>query len=143
MQVKDLMTPDVEVVRPDTPLREAAEKMRELNVGVMPVVEGRELRGILTDRDITVRATALGRDPNSTTVGDTMTPDVSFCYEDQDVREVAELMQQLQVRRIPIVNRSRELVGIVSLGDIAVDSSNDKLSGDVIEDVSRPARPER
>ncbi len=143
MQVKDLMTLDVEVVRPDTPLREAAEKMRSLNVGVMPVCDGTKLLGMLTDRDITVRATALGRDPNSTTVGDTMTPDVAFCYEDQDVSEVAELMQQLQVRRIPIVNRAKELVGIVSLGDIAVDSNNDKLSSQVIEDVSQPARPER
>jgi len=143
MQVKDLMTLDVEVVRPDTPLREAAEKMRSLNVGVMPVCDGTKLLGMLTDRDITVRATALGRDPNSTTVGDTMTPDVAFCYEDQDVSEVAELMQQLQVRRIPIVNRAKELVGIVSLGDIAVDGTNDKLSSQVIEDVSQPARPER
>ncbi len=67
MQVKDLMTLDVEVVRPDTPLREAAEKMRSLNVGVMPVCDGTKLLGMLTDRDITVRATALGRDPNSTT----------------------------------------------------------------------------
>lgn len=143
MQVKELMTHDVEVVRPDTPLREAAEKMRSLNVGVMPVCDGRKLRGMLTDRDITVRATALGRDPNNTTVGDTMTPDVSFCYEDQDVREAAELMQQLQIRRIPIVNRQKELVGIVSLGDLAVDHSNDKLTGNVIEDVSQPSRPER
>ena len=143
MQVKDLMTHDVEVVRPDTPLREAAEKMRSLNVGVMPVCDGRKLLGMLTDRDITVRATALGRDPNSTTVGDTMTPDVAYCYEDQDVREAAELMQQLQVRRIPIVNRQKELVGIVSLGDLAVDHSNDTLSSSVIEDVSQPSRPER
>jgi len=117
--------------------------MRSLNVGVMPVCDGTKLLGMLTDRDITVRATALGRDPNSTTVGDTMTPDVAFCYEDQDVSEVAELMQQLQVRRIPIVNRAKELVGIVSLGDIAVDGTNDKLSSQVIEDVSQPARPER
>lgn len=143
MQVQDLMTHDVEVVRPDTSLREAAEKMRTLNVGVMPVCDGRKLLGMLTDRDITVRATALGRDPNSTTAGDTMTPDVAFCYEDQDVREAAELMQQLQVRRIPIVNREKELVGIISLGDIAVDHGSDKLTGSVIEDVSQPSRPER
>ena len=143
MQVKDLMTLDVEVVRADTPLREAAEKMRSLNVGVMPVCDGTRLLGMLTDRDITVRATALGRDPNTPTVGDTMTPDVAFCYEDQDVREVAELMQQLQVRRIPIVNHDKELVGIVSLGDLAVDATNDSLSSQVIEDVSQPARPNR
>jgi CBS domain-containing protein len=143
MQVKDLMTHDVEVVRPDTPLREAAEKMRSLNVGVMPVCDGRKLRGMLTDRDITVRATALGRDPNSTTAGETMTPDVVYCYDDQDVREAAELMQQLQIRRIPIVNRDNELVGIVSLGDLAVDHGSDTLSGQVIEDISQPSRPER
>lgn len=143
MQLKDLMTPNVEVVRPDTPLREAAERMRELNVGVMPVVEGERLVGILTDRDIAVRAVADGDDPNTTSVVDVMSRDVAFCYEDQALEEAADLMEQLQVRRLPILDRADQLVGIISLGDLAVDGQDEKLKAQVVEGVSYPARPER
>lgn len=143
MQIRDLMTPDVEVVRPETPLREAADRMRELNVGVMPVCEGRRIVGILTDRDIAVRAVAEGDDPNATTVAQVMTSDVAFCYDDQPVEEAAELMEQQQIRRLPILDRDERLVGILSLGDLAVDGQDEKLKADVVEGVSYPARPER
>ncbi len=143
MQLKDLMTPDVEVVRPQTLLREAADRMRELNVGVMPVCDGGRLVGILTDRDIAVRAVADGDDPNTTSVADVMSGDVCFCYEDQAVEEAAELMEQQQVRRLPILDREDNLVGIVSLGDLAVDGQDEKLKAQVVESVSYPARPER
>lgn len=143
MQIRDLMTPDVEVVRPETPLREAADRMRELNVGVMPVCEGRRIVGILTDRDIAVRAVAEGDDPNATTVAQVMTSDVAFCYDDQPVEEAAELMEQQQIRRLPILDRDERLIGILSLGDLAVDGQDEKLKADVVEGVSYPARPER
>lgn len=143
MQLKDLMTPNVEVVRPDTPLREAADRMRDLNVGVMPVCEGERLVGILTDRDIAVRAVAAGDDPNTTRVADVMSGDVAFCYEDQPVEEATELMERLQIRRLPILDRDDSLVGIISLGDLAVDGQDEKLKAQVVESVSYPARPER
>ena len=143
MQLKDLMTPNVEVVRPDTPLREAADRMRDLNVGVMPVCQGERLVGILTDRDIAVRAVAAGDDPNTTRVADVMSGDVAFCYEDQPVEEATEMMERLQIRRLPILDRDDSLVGIISLGDLAVDGQDEKLKAQVVESVSYPARPER
>jgi len=143
MQLRDIMTPNVEVARPDMPLREAAARMREINVGVMPVVDGEQLVGILTDRDIAVRAVADGDDPNATTVAEVMSGDVTFCYDDQPVEEAAELMEQLQIRRLPILDRDERLVGIISLGDLVVDGQDEKLKAQVVEGVSYPARPER
>jgi CBS domain-containing protein len=143
MQLSDLMTHDVEVVRPNTSLRAAAKRMRELNVGVMPVCAGKRVVGILTDRDIAVRAVAEGDDPNDTTVEEVMTRDVAFAYEDQSLEEAAELMEQFQIRRLPILDRNEELVGILSLGDLAVDGQDEKLKAQVVEGVSYPARPER
>lgn len=143
MQLKDIMTRNVEVVSPDSPVQEAAEKMNTLNVGVLPVCTGEKLVGMVTDRDITLRSTAVGSDPRSTCVADVMTPDVVYCYEDQDITAAAQLMEERQIRRLPIVNRSHKLVGIISLGDLAVDAANSRLSGEVIKEVSKPAKPER
>lgn len=142
-RIKDIMTPQVEVVRPDTPLIEAARKMRDLDVGVMPVCDGDRLVGMLTDRDITIRATAEGKDPKSTASRDVMTPHVAFCYEDDDVRDAARKMEEAQIRRLPIVSRDSRLVGIVSLGDVAVRTGDDRLSGDLVEQISEPTGPDR
>ncbi len=143
MQLKDIMTRDVEVVSPDATLKEAAEKMKSLDVGVIPVCDGERLVGMLTDRDITIRATAEGRDPNTTKVSETMTPDVAYCYEDQDIAAAALIMEERQIRRLPILSRDKRVVGIVALGDLAVDTGDEELSGEVLEEVSRPAEPER
>jgi CBS domain-containing protein len=143
MQLKDVMTRDVEIVDFDTPLQEAANKMSTLDVGVLPVREGNQLVGMLTDRDITIRAVAAGRDPKQTTVGEIMSPDLFYCYEDQDVNDAARMMADHQIRRLPILNRDQQLVGIVSLGDLAVDVANDKLTGEALEEISEPARPSR
>jgi CBS domain-containing protein len=137
------MTRDVAVVRPDSTLQAAAEVMRKIDVGSVPVCTGRKLVGMLTDRDITIRAVAEGRDPRQCTVQDVMTPDVVYAYDDQDVEEVADTMSAHQIRRLPIINRDKELVGIVSLGDLAVDVNDDNVSSEVLEDVSEPARPKR
>jgi CBS domain-containing protein len=118
---------------------EAAQKMKELNVGVLPVCEGNQLIGLLTDRDITVRATAEGRDPWKTTVRQVMTPGVLWCYEDQDIAECVELMERKQVRRLPVMNRSQYLVGIVSLSDLANRSHDERLAGEVLNRVSAPS----
>ena len=120
MLLRDVMTPHVEVIHPDATLREAAQKMKTLDVGPVPVCDGDRLQGMLTDRDITIRATAEGRDPNTTRVREVMTPDVVYCFEDQDVVEAARMMEERQIRRLVILNRDKRLVGIVSLGDLAV-----------------------
>ena len=137
MKVKDVMTRAVEVVRPETTLQEAATKMKSLNVGSIPVTDGDRVMGIVTDRDIVVRGIAEGRDPRTTRVQDVMTHDVVSCTVDDDVKDVARLMKQHQIRRLVVVDDGKRLAGIVSLGDIAVDTGDDKMSGDVLEKVSR------
>src|SRR5919198_2858701 len=111
MQLKEIMTRDVEVVRPDATLQEAAGRMKALDVGVIPVCDGEHLMGMLTDRDITVRATAAGRDPRTTHVRDVMTPNVVYCFEDQDVTEAQRLMQERQIRRVLILKRGKRVGG--------------------------------
>lgn len=143
MQLKDIMTRDVEVVHPNMKLEEAARKMDALDIGPLPVCDEGRLVGMITDRDITVRATAAGADPRSTRVQDVMTRDVVYGYEDQDVNEAARIMQERQIRRLLVLNRDKRLVGIVSLGDLAVDAENTRLSGETLEGVSRPAEPDR
>jgi len=143
MQVKDVMTSNVEVVHPDTTLQDAAKKMKDLDVGSLPVCDGQRLLGTVTDRDITVRAVAEGRNPTTTPVRESMTSGIVYCFEDQDVREAAKLMKEKQIRRLPILNRDKRLVGIVSLGDLAVDTGNEKMAGQTLSGVSEPAQPER
>jgi CBS domain-containing protein len=143
MQIREIMTPRVEVIHPDATIEEAAEKMKRLDVGPLPVCDGERLLGMITDRDITVRATSEGRDPRTTRVRDIMTGEVFYAFDDQDVREAAEIMQRAQIRRLPIVNRDKRLVGIVSLGDVAVQTGDEELAGEVLEDVSEPTQPRR
>jgi CBS domain-containing protein len=143
MDIGSVMTREVAVVRPESTLQEAAQVMKRLDVGSVPVCTGRKLVGMLTDRDIAVRAVAEGRDPKQTRAKDTMTPDVVYAYDDQSVEEVADMMAAHQIRRLPIINREKELVGIVALGDLAVDVQDSQMSSDVLEDVSEPARPKR
>jgi CBS domain-containing protein len=137
MQVKEVMTPGVECIPPDSTLQDAARKMQVLDVGPLPVCDHDRLAGMLTDRDIVVRGVAEGRDPGNTRVRDVMTPEVVYCFEDQDVQEAARLMEQKQVRRLPVLNRDKRLVGIVSLGDLAVETGDRNLSGKTLERVSR------
>lgn len=143
MQLSEVMTPNVEVIHPDAPLQEAAALMKALDVGSLPVSDGNQMQGMLTDRDITIRATAEGRDPRQTRVREIMSSDVVYCFEDQPVEEGARLMEERQIRRLPIVNRGRQLVGIVALGDLALELSNDQKVGQVLEAISEPAQPQR
>ena len=136
MQLKEIMTTDVEVVRPENSVTEAAKKMRSLDVGALPVCDGRRLLGMVTDRDITIRATAEARDPNNTLVRDCMSSDVIYCFEDQNVQEAERLMQEKQIRRLPVLTREKQLAGIVALGDLAT------KTGDV-QQVGRPRRVEQ
>jgi len=139
MQVKEAMTRGVECVTPDCTLQQAAQKMKALDVGPLPVCDHDRLAGMLTDRDIVLRAVADGRDPRTTHVRDVLTPEVVYCFEDQDVREAASLMKEKQIRRLLVLNRDKRLVGIMSLGDLAVDSGDERLTGQTLERISEPA----
>jgi CBS domain-containing protein len=143
MRIAEIMTRDPEVVASDSFLQDAAMKMQDLNVGMLPIRDGDRLVGMLTDRDITVRATAQGRDPTKTQVREVMTPDVIYCFEDQDISQAAKLMQDKQIRRLPILSREKRLVGIVSLGDVAVHSGQQDTVSETIKEVSEPAEPNR
>ena len=140
MQVKDVMTRGAEVVRPDATLQEAANKMKSLDIGPLPVCDGDKILGMLTDRDITVRATAEGLDPKQTRVQEVMSKELITCLEDQDVKEAAELMQSKQIRRVPILNKDKRLVGMLSLGDLAQRTQDSKLAGKTLEEVSTPGK---
>jgi CBS domain-containing protein len=137
MKVSEIMSPDVETVTPEQPIREAAQFMLRGDAGAIPVSDGERLIGMLTDRDIAVRAVAEGRGPD-TPVGEVMTGDILFCFDDQDVDEVAIQMSDAQVRRFPVLSREGErLVGIVSLGDLS--RSNDSDAAEVaLAGVSEP-----
>jgi len=119
VQVGQAMSRDVEAVRPDHTLEEAAETMRRCDVGPLPVCEGDRLVGMITDRDIILRSVAQGEDPSRDLVRDVMTTEVIACFEDQDVAEAARLMQDKQIGQLPVLSRNRRLVGIVTLGDLA------------------------
>ena len=143
VQIKDIMTRNVEVVHPEATLREAAQKMAALDVGPLPVCSGDQLVGMLTDRDITVRATAEGRDPKTTKVHEVMTPEIVYAFEDEDVSEAAHIMAEQQVRRLVVLNQSKQLVGIISLGDLAVHTGDVRQAGETLEGVSEPSEPLR
>lgn len=144
MQISEVMTIGAECTNPRATLHQAAQKMRDLDIGTLPVCgDNDRLVGMVTDRDITIRAVAEGQDPDTTQVQDIMTPDVIYCFEDQDVNEAAHLMQENQVRRLVVLNRDDRLVGIVSLGDLAVETGDMQLAGCTIEAVSEPAEPRR
>jgi CBS domain-containing protein len=143
MQLKDIMTPGVEVIAPDASIYEAAEKMSHRDIGPLPVCEGNRLIGMLTDRDITVRAVAAGRDPVTTLVRDVMTPEVVYGFDDQEIADAARVMEQYQIRRLPVLNRSKQLVGIVALGDLAVHPGAQPMAAEVLEQVSEPGKSGR
>ena len=138
MQVKDVMTRGAECVDPDATLQEAAQKMKGLDVGPLPVCDNNRLVGMLTDRDITVRAVAEGKDPRTTRVRDAMTEGIAYCFEEDDVADAARLMKERQIRRLVVLNRDKRLAGIVSLGDLAVETGDEHLAGKTLERVSQP-----
>jgi CBS domain-containing protein len=143
MQLKEVMTRRVEVICPDATLEEAAEKMKSLDVGPLPVCDGERLVGMITDRDITVRATSAGKEPKRTPVRDVMTEEIKYCFEDEDVQVAADLMAKAQIRRLVVLNRDKRLVGIVSLGDLATEPRADEEAGEALEEISEPAEPQR
>jgi CBS domain-containing protein len=142
VRVKDLMTAQAEVISPDATSEEAASVMKTLDIGVLPVCDEEGLVGILTDRDLVVRVLAAKRDPKAMLVGEAMTPSVVYCFEDDDVERAATVMAGQQIRRLPVLDRNRKLIGIISIGDIAV-QGQPQLGGEVLEEVSQPPVPKR
>lgn len=140
MLISDVMTSDVRIVSPDKSIQEAARIMAECDCGVLPVGDNDRLVGIITDRDIVVRAVAKGLSP-STKVRDVMSNgSVMYCFDDEEIEEVAHNMADIKVRRLPVLNRNKRLVGIVSLGDIAMTDSPD-CAGEAMCGIVEPGGP--
>lgn len=139
MQVSDLMTRDVTTVSPQNTVQQAARIMAELDIGALPVAENDKLVGVITDRDIALRSVAKGSAP-STKVREVMTPQVKYCFADLDVNDVVTNMADIQVRRLPVVDRNKRLVGILSLCDIAT-SDKPTCATEALSGISRPNLP--
>ena len=135
-RIRDIMTRDVEVIQRDDTLQHAAQRMRALDVGSLPVCDGPALAGMVTDRDITVRGVAEGLLPQESKVADVMTEDVRWCRPDDTVEQVLEQMGDAQVRRLAVLNEAREVVGIVALGDLATRQSGD--TDEALREISSP-----
>jgi CBS domain-containing protein len=133
------MTKNVEVVTSETLLQEAARKMRDMDVGVLPIADGRNISGVLTDRDIVIRSTAEGKNPKEVRVQDIATTNITWCYEDEEIEGVLKKMKEHKIRRLPVVSRENQLVGIVSIGDVAVEAS-EGMAGETLEKISTPNR---
>ena len=136
MRVSEIMSRDVRVASPRQRIQDAAAIMAEIDAGIVPVGEHDHLVGMITDRDIAVRAIAKGKGPE-TAIEDVMTKDVKYCYEDEDSEHVLDNLGDLQIRRVPVVSRDKRLVGILSLGDLANQSANGH-AGAALAEISRP-----
>lgn len=143
MNVSQCMSTDVRVCDPNATLRDAAMTMKEIDAGFLPVGENDRMIGMVTDRDLAVRGLAEGKGPDST-VREVMSEGVRYCFEDQDIEEVSRQMADLQVRRMPVVNREKRLVGIVSIGDLS--QAGDKgadVSGEALSGIAEPGGQHR
>jgi CBS domain-containing protein len=138
MRIQDVMTADVSFVRPDTPILEIARKMRDGDIGSTPVVEDERLVGMVTDRDVVVRVIAEGGDVRTKTARDAMSPGILYCLVDDSVEAVLENMGDQQIRRLPVIDRQKRLVGVVSLGDLAL-SGKRKAAGEALQEISQPS----
>jgi len=135
-KVREIMSTDVTWVGPDMSLQDAAKKMRDLDIGCLPVGKDDRLIGMITDRDIACRAIAEGDDPARTPISDAMSKGVTYCFDDQDVGEAAHLMEKKQIHRLPVLNRQKRMVGMLSLGDIGLHASRE-LTGEVVAAISQ------
>jgi len=143
MFVKDIMTKDVGGLIPESTLKEAAHKMESLGVGFLPVCNGERIVGVITDRDITVRAIAKGKNPGTAWVKDFMTPKVFWCFDNESIDTAAATMKKEKIRRLVVLNRKKVLAGVISLGDIAVHADKLGVACKTLKEVSLPAKPRR
>lgn len=131
MRVSDLMSKHVEAITPDNSIRQATRKMRDLNIGSLPVVKDGQLVGMVTDRDISCFAVAMGRDPTTTSIEKIMSTDIATCYDDDDISDAAQLMEQRHIRRLAVLNHDNKVTGLFSVDDLARGSH--ELAGAVLE----------
>ena len=136
MRVEEIMTPNPKTATLETTLEEVASMMRDENVGAIPVLDEDEVAGIITDRDIVVRCIAEGKEPGDTTVEDILTEELKTVSPEYDVQDAARIMAEVQVRRLPVVDEDGRLVGMVSIGDIAVKHGDEEVAGETLEDIS-------
>ncbi|WP_426756112.1 CBS domain-containing protein [Myxococcus sp. Y35] len=139
-KIREVMTGDLTVINAKDSLKDAALKMRELSVGPLPVCDGDRLMGIITDRDIVVRAVSQGKDPNATTVAEAMTGELEYAFDDEDINVVAEKMKDKKVRRILVLDRDKKLVGIVALSDLLEELAEGEVS-ETLETISEAPPP--
>jgi len=137
MQVREIMSTQVQRIPQGASIHEAAEQMKTLDVGMIPVYEGNRLVGTLTDRDLAVKAVAKKRDPASTKISEIMSPGVIYCFEDQDTAEAAHLMAEQKIRRLIVLNRNKQLVGVVALGDLATHAEAKREAVEALENISK------
>jgi len=138
MKIEEIMTKEVVIVRPEDSIQAAAQKMRDHDIGFLPVYDGDKLLGVLSDRDMAVRSIAEGKDPANTPSRDVITKPVICCYSDQEVGEAARMMHDNQIRRLVVLDREHgHMVGVISLGDIATNSA-EVVSGEALQGISRP-----
>ncbi len=138
MQVREIMTQDVDIAAPDTPVAEIARRMRDEDIGVVPVGDADHIRGMLTDRDIVIRAVAAGKDLESTSVEQIMSGEAKCCFDDDSIEHAEEIMAENQVHRLPVVDHENHLVGILSLGDLCVRGSQE-CAGEALKAISQPS----
>lgn len=143
MQVKEIMTYNAETIDSSTSCVEAAQKMKALDVGALPVSEEDELCGMITDRDIVVRCIAEGKDPSKCMISEIMTPELVYCFEDDDIEEAASVMEEKAIHRLLVVDSENEPVGFLALSDFAVKSQDEHLTYELLERICEPACPNR
>jgi CBS domain-containing protein len=142
MNIGDMMTPNPVTAQMTDPIMDVAATMRDINVGFIPVLNGDILAGVVTDRDIVLRCVAEGMDIEDTSIGEIVSSDIQAVSPDTNLDEAASIMEENKIRRLPVVDEDGMLVGVVSLGDIAVRSKNLEQSGEILELVSEPSKPE-
>lgn len=136
MKIKDIMTKEVKYIDPNTTIKEAAHIMRDKDIGALPVGEKDQIIGVITDRDIAIRSIANGSDPQTETVKQIMTPKCLYCFEEDSVEETAKNMAENQIRRLPVMNKEKHLVGIISLADISIKASK-QAAGEALQSISQ------
>jgi len=138
MKISEIMTKEPKYIGLNQSLQEAARMLRDLDIGMIPVGDGVKLKGMLTDRDIVVRVVAEGIDPKNISIPEVMTPEVIYTYEDEDVEEAAKIMEEKQIRRLIILNREKDMVGIVAMADLANRVKDPEVESEALEGVSEP-----
>lgn len=136
MKIRECMTKDVQMLRPENTVQDAARLMADCDVGSVPITDGDRLIGMVTDRDIVVRAVCEGKGP-STSLREVMSPEIMYCFEDDDAKAVAQNMSDIKVRRLPVMSRDKRLVGIIAIGDLASEK-NARLVGQALCGISKP-----